>query len=109
MNLITSLAFAALLVTGGTAPSGFVLKPEAFKHYIDQFNADDEELYAQYIPNAKAWDFLRDNIPLFECPDKNIERTYYFRWWTYRKHIKAINANCDVTELDSAGKPYADY
>ena len=68
---------AALLLMGNPTraqPSGFVLNPDAFKHYVDQFNQDDEELYAQHIPNAQAWEFLKDNIPLFECPDKDIER-----------------------------------
>jgi len=40
---------------------------------------------------------LRTNVPLFECPDKDFERTYYFRWWTYRKHIKQTLV--DVREL----------
>ena len=35
-----------------------------------------------------AWDFLKENIPLFDCPDKDINEIYYFRWWTYRKHIE---------------------
>ena len=65
-----------------------LLKTAAFKAYIDKFNNNDEELYVPYINNASAWDWLEANIPFFECPDKNIEETYYFRWWTYRKHIK---------------------
>ncbi len=32
-----------------------MLKPEAFEHYVDRFNSDDEELYAQHIPNEQAW------------------------------------------------------
>lgn len=65
-----------------------ILKIESFKHYTDTFNQNDRELYTQYIPNVKAWDFLKDNIPLLDCPDREIEEIYYFRWWTYRKHIK---------------------
>ena len=70
------------------APQPYVLKAEAFRHYIDGFNRNDRELYAQYVPNAASWDFLRSNIPLLDCPDKEIEEIYYFRWWTFRKHIK---------------------
>ena len=43
----------------------FVLQPAAFKHYVDRFNREDEELYVQHIPNAQAWPFLQANIPLF--------------------------------------------
>ena len=50
--------------------------------------ADDDELYSQEIPDSSAYDFLSDRIPLLDCPDKNIEKTYYFRWWTLRKHWK---------------------
>ncbi len=39
------------------------------------------------------------NIPLFECPDKQIEETYYFRWWTYRKHIKKTDSGFVITEF----------
>src|SRR5271170_8057814 len=57
-----------------------VLKSERFKHYIDSFNVNDQELYLGYITNGAAWNFLKNNVPLFECPDKDIETTYYFRW-----------------------------
>ena len=38
-----------------------VLNPDKFKHYIDKFNENDNELYIQYIPNDEAWTFLRAN------------------------------------------------
>ena len=75
-----------------------VLKADVFKHYIDKFNADDKELYAN-SPNALAWQFIEKNAPLFECPDKAIEQTYYFRWWTYRKHIKLTPDGLIVDEF----------
>ena len=53
-----------------------MLKADFFRHYIDEFNASDDELYAQHVPNRQAWAFLKDNIPLFECPDAVVERTY---------------------------------
>lgn len=61
---------------------------ELLKQYVDTFNKNDEEAYIQHVSNAEAYDFLADRIPLFECPDKDIEETYYFRFWTLRKHIK---------------------
>ena len=76
-----------------------VLEAESFRHYVERFNAGDEELYVQHIPNEKAWDFLKGNIPLFECPDKDFERTYYFRWWTFRKHIKNTPDGFVITEF----------
>ena len=26
-----------------------------------------------------------ENIPLFECPQRNFEEMYYYRWWSLRK------------------------
>ncbi len=78
---------------------GLVLKAESFRHYIDRFNKNDEETLIQHIPNAKSWEFLKANIPLFECPDNDFELTYYFRWWTYRKHIKNTTDGFVITEF----------
>ncbi len=76
------------LFPGIAGAQGRVLRTEAYKHYIESFNAGDQELYPQYIPNDRSWEFLSKNIPLLDCPDKQLEQTYYFRWWTYRKHIR---------------------
>jgi predicted GH43/DUF377 family glycosyl hydrolase len=84
---------------GGDEKKQTILKPENFKHYIDQFNKDDNELFRRAIPNAGSWDFLRENIPFFDYPDKDIERTYYFRWWTFRKHIKKTESGFVITEF----------
>lgn len=85
-----------------------VLKAESFKHYVDSFNANDDELYKQVYTNADAWNFLKQNIPLFDCPDKALEETYYFRWWTLRKHIKKTPSGYVFSEflpaVDWAGK-----
>ncbi|MEX6687335.1 hypothetical protein QTN47_07505 [Danxiaibacter flavus] len=76
-----------------------VLSSASFKHYIDSFNANDDELYKQFVPNNQAWTFLENNIPFFECPDKQLEETYYFRWWTYRKHIKQTPSGFVISEF----------
>lgn len=88
------LFFAVVMVLGMWGGQKFcrgeawVLKAENFSHYIREFNQTDDETIIQAIPNAKAWEFLSTNIPLLDYPDPAIERTYYFRWWTFRKHIK---------------------
>lgn len=67
--------------------------------YVTEFNFYDYERYSQEYPNDKACEFLCANIPLFECPDKELERTYYFRWWTYRKHIRNTPQGYVITEF----------
>ncbi|MGV8134667.1 MAG: amylo-alpha-1,6-glucosidase [Mangrovibacterium sp.] len=76
-----------------------ILKPESIDHYFEKFNRNDNELYKGCIPNDQSIEFLNANIPLFECPDKQIEETYYFRWWTYRKHIKKTAEGFVITEF----------
>lgn len=80
-------------------PAGMILKADAFRHYIEAFNRGDRELYVQHIPNARAWEFLSGNIPLLDCPDKELEEIYYFRWWTYRKHIRQTPEGFVITEF----------
>ncbi len=84
---------------GDARAGAAVLKPETFRHYVDAFNRNDRETVINHIPNAKAWDWLTQNVPLFECPDPDLEEIYYFRWWTYRKHIKQTPDGFIVTEF----------
>ncbi len=76
-----------------------VLKWDGFNAYIKEFNLTDEELFIQYLPNNQAEAFLGENIPLFNCPDQELEKTYYFRWWTFRKHIKKTPDGFVITEF----------
>ena len=47
---------------------------------------------------------MKDNVPFFECPDKSFEQIYYFRWWTFRKHLKKTPDGFVFTEfLDKVG------
>ena len=69
------------------------------QRYLSSFAAADEELYTNTVDNAHAYEFLKGNVPLFECPDEDITRTYYFRWWTYRKHLRKTAAGWVVTEF----------
>lgn len=76
-----------------------LLKPDSGRQYIEKFNQNDEENVVQLIDNASAWDWLCDSMPFFECPDRQIEETYYFRWWVYRKHIKQTPDGRIITEF----------
>ncbi len=76
-----------------------IITSDRLKNYVDRFNKNDNEIYKQFIPNDKAFEFLRNNIPMIDIPDKDIEETYYFRWWTYRKHIKNTVDGFVITEF----------
>ncbi|MFD1771969.1 MGH1-like glycoside hydrolase domain-containing protein [Sphingobacterium suaedae] len=67
--------------------------------YVRQFNANDDEAVVNLIPNSQSAEWLRTNIPLLDCPDPTIEQIYYFRWWSFRKHIKQTPEGTIVTEF----------
>lgn len=56
--------------------------------YCNRFNEQDEEPYQGDIPNAEAVDFLTAEIPRWDCPDPIFREIWYFRWWSFRKHIR---------------------
>ncbi|WP_276962441.1 glycosyl hydrolase family 65 protein [Bacteroides graminisolvens] len=83
------------------------LKYATFNHYADYFNNMEDENIAQAIPNSEASAWMEQNIPLFECPQKNFEEMYYYRWWSLRKHIKNTPAGYGMTEF-LVNRSYAD-
>jgi len=82
-----------------SAPTFELPDTSVVNEYVERFNADDEELYSETYPNARAAEFLDSNIPLFQCPDKEFEKTYYFRWWVFRKHLRLTDHGYVITEF----------
>ena len=95
MTFLMTAAVAAA-VSAGASPKPLA---EVLRAHVAAFNAADEELYTNAVPNADAAAFLLENVPLFECPDEAITRTYYFRWWTFRKHLRQTPDGWVVTEF----------
>jgi hypothetical protein len=81
------------------AQSFYVLKPEAFTHHIEHFNRMENENWTNLVSNAQSWGWLRTNVPFFECPDREVEEIYYFRWWSFRKHLKQTTNGFVFTEF----------
>jgi predicted GH43/DUF377 family glycosyl hydrolase len=93
------LAPAAGATSAQESPQSAVLAAAGFKHFIEAFNHNDAETYPSSISNANSWDFLKDNIPIFDSPDHEINEIYYFRWWTFRKHIRQTPDGFIITEF----------
>lgn len=102
------LALSIVIVRGQTKiKKGFVLQCASFKHYVDYFNKMEEENIKQAIPNDSSWQWMIQNVPLFECPQKDFEEMFYYRWWTLRKHIKKTEQGFVFTEF-LVHRSYAD-
>ncbi|WP_294069687.1 MGH1-like glycoside hydrolase domain-containing protein [Proteiniphilum sp. UBA1028] len=86
---------------------GAILRYDSFSHYADYFNRMEDENIAQAISNNASGEWMKRNIPLFECPQKNFEEIYYFRWWSLRKHIKETPIGYVMTEF-LVNRSYAD-
>ncbi|SFP84828.1 MGH1-like glycoside hydrolase domain-containing protein [Parafilimonas terrae] len=84
-----------------------VLNTDDFKHYVDYFNNMEDENIKGAIPNDSSWQWVKANIPLFNCPQQNFEELFYYRWWTLRKHIIQTPAGYAFTEF-LVPRSYAD-
>lgn len=91
------------------APQTQILDPDDFRHYVDFLNRNDRGEETGFVPNANVWEWMKHNIPFFACPDHEVELTYYYRWWAYRKHIKKIPSGFVVSEFLRPVKHATDY
>ncbi len=107
INFIIVIHFTATVFAQNSTIKPFVLHQKNYKHYVTYFNAMEKENIKQAIPNDSAWLWMQKNIPLFECPQKNVEEIYYYRWWTFRKHIKNTEQSKVITEF-LVPRSYAD-
>ena len=67
-------------------PAQPLLDPNSYRHYFVQFNSDEKDLLGKSEP--LPWDWFEQNIPWLDVPDKSLEEIYYFRWYSFQKHIK---------------------
>jgi hypothetical protein len=44
-------------------------------------------LERQTFWDNRDWDWYKANIPFFDCPDTDIQTTYYYRWELLTKHL----------------------
>jgi hypothetical protein len=64
-----------------------ILDPAIMKAPVALFNRQDSGDVVNFVDNADAYQWLSANIPLFDCPDTILQQIYYFRWWSFRKHL----------------------
>ncbi len=104
-----TIFFCCCICTGFVAAQTkpLVLKADSYKHYVDYFNNMEVESIREAIPNDSAWQWMKNNIPLFECPQQNFKEMFYYRWWTLRKHIKKTEQGYVFTEF-LVQRSYAD-
>ena len=105
---LASFAIANVHTASADADStAAILKYDDYAHYADYFNNMEDENIVTTIPNSQSSDWMSRNIPLFDCPEKDFEEMYYYRWWSLRKHIKRTPVGYGMTEF-LVQRSYAD-
>ena len=83
---LTLLPAAALAQPSSSGRPFAVLHPDNYHHYVTQFAADEREATGQQP--ADEWPWIADNIPFFNSSNKQFEEMYYFRWYSFQKHVE---------------------
>jgi len=52
---------------------------------------DHNKIAKDYFHEDAQW--YIDNIPFFECSDKEMEQVYYYRWKLYKAHIRNVGTD----------------
>jgi len=93
MRILLSIALVATLLASvasaqTTAPAQpfAVLHPDDYRHYVNQFAADEREATGQQP--ADEWPWIAATVPLFDSSNKQFEEMYYFRWYSFEKHVE---------------------
>ena len=101
------LAVLSLLLPAATLPAQTLLHPADYHHYVQTFEAD-EQLATGHVYNGEpsspgqsaeaAWPWMQHEIPWFDSSDKSFEEMYYFRWYSFKKHILHTPSGYLITE-----------
>lgn len=54
----------------------------------------------------KDWDWYAANIPFFECPDRDLQTTYYYRWELLTKHLTYGSPNSGYSFTEFIDRPF---
>lgn len=110
-TLVWVCIFLFMMVTNAigqsNSPSSSIVDLDRIQGYVEYFNRMEVETIRQAIPNDQAWEWMEQSIPFFECSQDNFEEIYYFRWWTFRKHIRSTPQGFALTEF-LVPRSYAD-
>ncbi|QDU19790.1 MGH1-like glycoside hydrolase domain-containing protein [Urbifossiella limnaea] len=54
----------------------------------------------------RDWDWYQANVPFFECPDPDIQTTYYYRWELLTKHLTYGSPNSGYSFTEFIDRPF---
>jgi len=63
-----------------------LLSPDSYHHYFTEFARQEQEFLNDHP--ADQWPWAEKNIPWLDVPDSEMQRIYYFRWFSFQKHVR---------------------
>jgi hypothetical protein len=66
----------------------------------------DAALAAQTFWDNRDFDWFKENIPFFDCPDAEIVTTYYYRWELITKHLTYGSPNSGYSLTEFIDRPF---
>lgn len=88
--LCSLLAFAVTLADGATA------------QVLNQRQLLEQETFW----DNRDWDWYQRMIPFFECPNRDIQTTYYYRWEVLTKHLTYGSPRSGYTFTEFIDRPF---
>jgi len=80
-------------------PGKPILNPADFRPYFEEFNSIPTPGVESLISDADSFAWVIDQFPKFACPDPQFQRTWYYRCWLLRKHLRKTPAGYIFTEF----------
>jgi hypothetical protein len=72
----------------------------------DSLLPKQELLNRETFWDNKDWDWYKANIPFFECPDADLQTTYYYRWELLTKHLTYGSPNSGYSFTEFIDRPF---
>lgn len=97
---------SALRAVGVMAMSVVALFPLFASQADAQILNKEKLLTKETFWDNRDWDWYSENIPFFECPDKELTTTYYYRWELLTKHLTYGSPDSGYSFTEFIDRPF---
>ncbi len=98
----SSLSFSSLRFAALCAFLSFTAIESAPAQLLDKQKLLDRESFW----DNRDWDWYKEQVPFFECPDAEINTTYYYRWELVTKHLTYGSPDSGYTFTEFIDRPF---
>jgi F5/8 type C domain len=102
MSLPKIKALIMLKIVGIVAVALISLCSYCYGQFLDKGQILRQQTYL----DNRDFDWYEANIPFFECPDKEISTTYYYRWDLLTKHLTYGSPNSGYSFTEFIDRPF---